>query len=205
MKKITLGLKTLYRVVANAFFLRFKENTRLNFGAGGSRIGNYINVDSLFMRETDLLCKLKHVHYFVKENSVTHIYASHIMEHFSLGEVRHILKMSYKILKKNGEIRISVPDLDKIISIYISHKEEFYKKNPISWLGVIYGGQSSKYDFHKVGFNDHLLKQLLVEAGFSDVQKYDADKFLNQYSAKDTSLYKKDFGEYISLNMVAYK
>jgi predicted SAM-dependent methyltransferase len=168
-------------------------------------MGDYINVDSLFMRETDLLCELKRLPLFVKKNSVTHMYASHILEHFSINDVKKILKISYNLLDKNGEMRISVPDFDKIASLYLAHKEEFKTKKEITWLGVIYGGQSSRYDFHKTGFNPNWLKKLLEEAGFRNIQEYDAVKFLSQYNIQDSSLYKKDFGDYISLNMVAYK
>jgi hypothetical protein len=185
MDKISLGINTLWRITRNAFVLRYKNNIKLNFGAGGSRMGDYINIDSLFMRETDLLCELKNIPFFVRSGSVSHIYASHVFEHFTLSEVEGLLRMSYDLLQRGGEIRISVP--------------------PITWLGVIYGGQSTKYDFHKVGFNEPLLSTLLHQAGFLNISRYDAAEFLAQHNAKDTSLYKKDFGEYISLNIVAYK
>ncbi|MDD2935320.1 MAG: methyltransferase [Candidatus Pacebacteria bacterium] len=200
-----LGLKTLYRVFNNALFLRFKKNTKLNLGAGGTRMGDYTNVDSLFMKETDLLCELKNLSYFIKKESVTHIYASHILEHFSINEVKDILKKSYNLLQEEGEIRISVPDFEKIASLYMINKDSFRQKDPVAWLGVIYGGQSSRYDFHKTGFSFVWLKTLLTEAGFRDIKEYNAEDFLKNYNIKDSSLYKKDFGEYISLNVVAKK
>lgn len=203
--KIDLSVKTLFRTAKNSVILRFKKNLKLNLGAGGTRIGEYVNVDSLFMRETDLLCKLTHLPYFVSKNSVSHIYISHVFEHFTIKDVKIILKMSYDLLQEGGEIRISVPDFDKIISLYITHKEEFLQKDPIYLLGVIFGGQSTRYDFHKTGFNAYWLKQYLEEAGFKNIQEYDAEIFLQQFGVQDSSLYKKGFGEYISLNMIANK
>ncbi|OGF21719.1 hypothetical protein A2Y83_03285 [Candidatus Falkowbacteria bacterium RBG_13_39_14] len=203
--KIILGLKTLCRIIKNALFLRTKKNIKLNLGSGGTRMKDYINVDVLFVRETDLLAKLKHLPYFVRKETVSHIYASHILEHFSISEVKKILNICYNLLRKDGEMRISAPDFDKITKIYNNRWEYFQNKIPQSWLGVVYGGQNSKYDFHKTGFNYNWLKYLLEEAGFKDIKEYNADEFLEQYNIKDSSLYKKDFGEYISLNICARK
>lgn len=205
INKIKLGIKTLFRIINNSLFLRFKNNIKLNLGAGGTRIGDYINVDSLFMRETDLLCELKNLPYFIQKESVAHIYASHIFEHFTMKEVKDLLKKLNQLLQSDGEIKISVPDFDKIAFLYTKNKEAFKQKDPITWLGVVYGGQSSKYDFHKIGFNYDLLKRLLEEAGFRDIKEYNAEEFLVRYNVKDSSLYKKDFGEYISLNIEAKK
>lgn len=204
-QKVRLGLHTVLRVVRNAVFLRFDTNIRLNLGAGGTRMAGYTNVDSLFMRETDLLCELKNMRWFVRDTSVTHIYAAHVLEHFTVPEVRRLLALAYKLLSTNGEIRISVPDFEKIAALYTANREEFRKKDSLSWLGVVYGGQTDSYDFHKTGYTPTWLRQLLTEAGFKEIEEYDAEIFLAPYGVRDSSLYRKDFGDYISLNMVARK
>lgn len=204
-KKTKIVLRTILRITKNTFLLRFKKNIKLNLGAASTRMGDYINIDSLFWKETDLLCELKHLPYFVKNGSASHIYASHVLEHFIINDVKKILRISYDTLQNSGEIRISVPDFDKIAKLYLDKKEEFKLKDPITWQGVVYGGQTYSNNFHKTGFTYHFLEQLLEEAGFNDVKEYDAEKFLAQYNIKDSSLYKKEFGEYISLNMVAKK
>lgn len=205
ISKVAAGLKTLGRVSWNAVLLRFEKSISLNFGAGGTRLGEYINVDSLLLRETDLLCELQHLPWFVRAGSVSHIYASHVLEHFAMDEVVRVIGIAYRLLAPGGELRISVPDFDKIATLYTAHRDELLAKDPPTWLGVIYGGQSSRYDFHKTGFTPPHLAKLLAEAGFTDMREYDAEEFLAPYGARDSSLYRKDFGGFISLNMVARK
>ncbi|MEI6296921.1 MAG: methyltransferase [bacterium] len=205
LEKIILGLKTVKRVIYNSLFLRFKDNLKLNLGAGGVRMKNYINVDSLFMRETDLLCELKNLPLFIKHESVSEIYASHIFEHFSENEVRVILKLCHKLLKEGGELRISVPDMDKIVKIYNKNWDHFQKRGNAPWNGLIYGGQSSEYDFHKTGFNLNWLTLLLEEAGFKKISEYDPVKFTKSHGISDASLANEPFKEPISLNIVTVK
>jgi predicted SAM-dependent methyltransferase len=204
-EKIQLGLKALRATTKNWLFLRFKKGIGLNIGAGGTVLAGHINVDSLLLRNTELISNIKYLHYFIKKGSVVNIYASHILEHFSEKEVRLVLKKLYGLLQDGGELRISVPDLDKIVKIYAKHLEYFQKRGTAPWIGPIYGGQTTKYDFHKTGFNLNWMKYLLEETGFKKVEEYDAEKFCREHGIADSSLYKKPFGEYVSLNVIAIK
>jgi predicted SAM-dependent methyltransferase len=47
------------------------------------------------------------------------VYHSHIIEHFSKDDAPKFLLECYRVLKKNGIIRVSFPDLEQIISHYI--------------------------------------------------------------------------------------
>lgn len=205
IKNLRPAFAMLSRVIRNAIFLRFKKHVSLNLGAGGTRLTGYQNVDSLLLRETDLLTELQHLSWFVRDGSVAHIYASHVLEHFTADEAAGIIRMAYRLLEPGGELRISVPDFDKIATLYVAHRDELLAKNPPSWLGVVYGGQTSRYDFHKTGFTPPRLARILSDAGFTDIHEYDAEEFLAPYGVRDSSLYQKDFGGYISLNMVARK
>jgi predicted SAM-dependent methyltransferase len=204
-KKIITGIKTLMLIIKNSCFLRFKKNINLNIGAGSSKLKGYINVDSLFLKNTELISKIENLHFFIRKGNVSKIYASHILEHFSQAEVKKIIKLLYNLLNKNGELRISVPDIDKIVKIYKKNWDHFQTKGNAPWNGLIYGGQSSKYDFHKTGFNFNWLKYLLKEAGFKKVEEYNAEKFCIENNIKDSSLAHEPFNEPISLNVIAIK
>ena len=204
-EKIKLGLKTLLATSKNWLFLRFKKNLKLNIGAGGTKLKGYLNVDSLLLRHTELISNIKNLNFFVKNGSVTNIYASHILEHFSEKEIKVVLKTLFNLLGENGELRISVPDLDKIVKIYYKNFYYFQQKGVSPWIGPIYGGQTTKYDFHKTGFNFNWLKYLLEETGFKKVEEYNPEEFCKQNNITDSSLYKKPFGELITLNVIARK
>lgn len=204
-EKIRLALITVLATTKNWIFLRFRKHIQLNIGSGGSKMNGYINVDSLLLRNTELISNIKYLRFFIKKESVSNIYASHVLEHFSEKEVRNVLRILFELLEDGGTLRISVPDLDKITRIYGENLSYFKKRGTPPWIGPIYGGQSSKYDFHKTGFNLSWMSYLLEETGFTEIREYDAVEFCAKHNIADSSLYKKPFGQFISLNVVATK
>lgn len=57
----------------------------------------------LFTEETELP---------FRENSVPLLFSSHFIEHLSTGEVDHLLKETFRILKPGGKFRIICPDIE---------------------------------------------------------------------------------------------
>lgn len=54
-----------------------------------------------------------------KDNSMDVVYTSHFIEHLSPEQASFILAESYRVLKKDGILRIVVPDLENICSEYL--------------------------------------------------------------------------------------
>lgn len=175
------------------------KSVKLHLGCGNTPIKGFINVDILKIPGVDVICDLKDLGCF-SDNSVDVIYASHFFEHFGTEEIPIIFKEMYRVIKENGEIRLSVPDLDKICQLYVKNIDWFTPPNN-PWLGLIYGGQANQYDFHKTGFNYRWLKYLLQKAGFSEVEEVDN---FQVHGVRDGSFANMPFGK-ISLNVIAYK
>jgi hypothetical protein len=97
-----------------------------------------------------------------------------------------------------------VPDLDRIVKIYADHPEHFNTPGNSPWIGLIYGGQSTPYDYHKTGFNFCWLKHLMEQCGFENFVEYSHDPHFIP-GVVDASMAKEPFGEYLSLNMMACK
>jgi predicted SAM-dependent methyltransferase len=66
-------------------------------------------------------------------------------------------------------------------------------------MRMMFGGQEDMYDYHYVGFNEHLLTSLLLQSGFCDVKRVETFNLFNDSSSMQ---YK---GSYISLNIIARK
>jgi hypothetical protein len=140
----------------------------------------------------------------VPDGFVEEIYACHVLEHFSHDEIPVVLKRWFEVLKPGGVIRISVPDLDKIVSIYRDHWAHFQTKGHSPWIGLIYGGQTTPYDFHKTGFNFNWLSLLMEQQGFSGISEYPNEPHFLP-GIVDASIDKKTFDRYISLNIIGKK
>lgn len=61
-------------------------------------------------------------------NSVNIIFTCHVLEHLTDDQDLFLLKECYRILKPNGLLRISVPDMDKAINAYIHNNNDFFDK-----------------------------------------------------------------------------
>jgi len=177
---------------------------RLHLGCGDRYVPDWVNVDLSRKSTADLIEDVRKLNSF-PSNSVDSIYACHLLEHFSHSEAEQILSNWNRVLKPGGELRISVPDLDKIIQIYKKNWEHFQFPGNSPWIGLVYGGQKDQFDFHKTGFNRNWLTFLLERNGFDNVAEYPHTPHFLGENFYDASLAKEPFGEYFSLNMICRK
>lgn len=177
--------------------------TRLHLGCGNIRLPGFCNVDILVTPVVDVVSDISKLDNF-KNNSIELIYACHVLEHFSHEEALRVLKRWFQVLAPGGELRISVPDIDRIVKIYAKNWAHFQTPGHSPWIGLLYGGQGDPYDFHKTGFNFCWMKHLLEGVGFVDIHEYPhVPHFVP--GAVDASLAKEPFGEFLSLNIFAKK
>jgi predicted SAM-dependent methyltransferase len=108
------------------------------------------------------------------DNSVDKIYASHVLEHFFYclnNELLSVLQEWHRVLKPNGLLMISVPNLKILCWLFLN--PELKIADRIFLMRVIFGGQINQYDVHKVGFNFEILASFLQKVGFQDYWQVD--------------------------------
>tara|TARA_R100000935_G_scaffold16940_4_gene33458 strand:- start:19498 stop:20346 length:849 start_codon:yes stop_codon:yes gene_type:complete len=92
----------------------------LNLGCGNSYHKDCINIDftssSEHVREHNLLNGIP-----LDDDSMEVVYHSHVLEHFSKKDGEELMKECNRVLKKNGIIRVAVPDLETIAKEYIKN------------------------------------------------------------------------------------
>ena len=112
----------------------------------------------------------------VKTNSVDAVYSSHNIEHIYPHEVRIALKEFYRVLKDDGIVVITCPDLQAVCELVAKDKllEPLYKTedgHQISPIDILYGwrphiAQGNEHMAHKSGFTYSVLNTAFFEAGF---------------------------------------
>ena len=135
-----------------------------------------------------------------EDESIDTIYASHILEHFhhSLnGELIFTLAEWHRVLKQGGQLMISVPDVKTLSWLYTRPNLDVQTRFHI--MAMMYGGQTNKYDVHKVGFDFDILCLYLKEVGFSECQRVESFNLFNDCSTIQL------MGTLISLNAIATK
>ncbi|MDP8217192.1 MAG: hypothetical protein P9M03_00500 [Candidatus Theseobacter exili] len=182
-----------------------KKTDKLHLGCANIRIENYINIDAVRLPEVDFQCNLKRLYDFFPENSISEIYICHALEHLPARFISLYLKQFYYILKVNGILRISVPDIAKIMTVA---KTKDWSDDEIELLqGVTGGGQDHKYNYHKSFFWPEYLKRKLEQANFRNIEEYPLrPHFTNQdiFDASNCAGF-KPYGMGLSLNMKAEK
>jgi predicted SAM-dependent methyltransferase len=103
----------------------------------------------------------------------------------------------HRVLKKGGELMISVPDLKTLSWLYSRPDVDVMTR--IHLMRIIFGGQTNQYDVHKVGFDYEILCLYLNEVGFERCQRVSTFNLFNDCSGLQL------MGNLISLNVIATK
>jgi ubiquinone/menaquinone biosynthesis C-methylase UbiE len=114
----------------------------------------------------------------VNSESVDAIYSSHNIEHVFPHEVPLALAEFHRVLKPNGIVVITCPDLQIVCEAVAQDKllETLYESpaGPISPIDILYGHrgylqQGNYYMAHKCGFTYTALSETFLSAGFKEV------------------------------------
>lgn len=133
---------------------------KLNLGCGDIEIDGYENIDLKNGQNAyPLDCQ---------SESVDEIRASHLLEHFSHGEILDVLKNWVDKLKPDGVLKIAVPDFNKIT-------EDYQQNRPQNYMGYIMGGQTDENDYHKSLFDKNTLTALMESAGLTNITEWTSD------------------------------
>ncbi len=120
LKKIYRFLKKIY---VNDFFHKNLRLKGINVGSGRNwKEFRFIGIDRLNGEKLDE----KSIFPF-KDESINYVYSSHFIEHVVDDVVDNFLNESFRILKKNGVIRIVTPDFEKLHEVLLNNDLDFYK------------------------------------------------------------------------------
>lgn len=175
---------------------------KLHLGCGKRYIPGFIHVDAVNFDHIDHVATIDNLS-FIQDNSVDLIYNCHVLEHFKRNDVVRVLKEWNRVLKPNGILRISVPDFRALCEVYIRTKD----LNLV--VGPIFGRQNYLYNIHYNIFDEVSLTKNLLDAGFTDINRYDwrntEHANIDDYSQAYLPHMDKENGTHISLNIECKK
>jgi len=95
---------------------------KLHLGCGPREIGGWLNAD--LTPATDTILRLDASRPFCfADDSFDYVFSEHMIEHIDYGSGAVMLAECFRILKPGGRIRISTPDLAKILALYEDDSE----------------------------------------------------------------------------------
>jgi len=178
------------------------EEIKLHIGCGEKYIPGFIHIDARKFPHIDYVTSADKLDMF-KDNSVDLIYVSCVLEHFKRNQIENVLKEWHRVLKPRGILRLSVPDFENLIEVYLKTKDLKLI------LGPLVGRQDYPENTHYVIFDYKTLSESLKKVGFKDIHRYDWRKTIHKdyddYSQAYIPHMDKEKGILISLNVEAKK
>jgi SAM-dependent methyltransferase len=125
----------------------------------------------------DILCSMTDMSP-IATASIDAIWSSHNLEHLHRHEVPVALGEFLRVLREDGFVLLTLPDLQAIAELIVADalENEAYRSpsGPITPLDMIYGhtpsiAHGNPHMAHKTGFTARTLREQLVKAGFADV------------------------------------
>ncbi len=108
-----------------------QKTRKLHIGCGENLIDGWLNSD--FFPHSGKVLHLDATKRFpFSEQTFNYIFCEHMIEHVSYSNGRAMLSECYRVLKNNGKIRISTPNLQFLIDLYSDNKSELQKEY-IKW------------------------------------------------------------------------
>lgn len=177
---------------------------KLHLGCGPRHIPGFVHVDAQPASHVDIVGPVEQLP--MDDNSVSLIYASHVLEHFGRYAYKAALKEWFRVLTPGGILRLSVPDFAACAAIYY---ENGLADGLSGLVGLIIGGQRNEHDFHKMIFDEDFLRRNLLETGFCEVRRWDWRKTehagVDDFSQAYIPHLDKESGRLMSLNIEAVK
>lgn len=140
---------------------------KLHLACGSVHFSSWLNVD-LDSPTADLQLDLAKPLPF-EDASITHIFSEHFIEHISRPDAVSFLGECRRVLKDNGVIRLSTPNLRFLIATYIAETtkewgELWEPDSPCSLMN-----EAMRSWGHQHVYDSHDLVSVLLEAGFSSI------------------------------------
>lgn len=175
---------------------------KLHIGCGKKYLAGYKHLDVIDFDHVDYVCDTRKLT-MIEDESVSEIYACHILEHVERNEVVTVLREWSRVLRKGGVLRVAVPDFESVVAEYQAGVDLS------AFQGLLYGGQTYDYNYHHVAFDFKVLEAYFKEAGFTGLEHYDWRDFLpkdyDDYSRAYLPHMDFDNGRSMSLNVIARK
>ena len=191
MTEIKIFIKIFFRSITatNYKLLRRykKENNiyKLNLGCGDTYLKGWLNTD-IFPKSRRIFF-LDATKEFPFENKIfDYVFSEHMIEHISYNNGKEMIRECFRVLKNNGRIRISTPNINFLIELvnvpsqinkrYLDFFFELNKDYGINKDVVYVVNDFMRSHGHLFIYSPEILKSMLKDAGFIDIKFHSINK-----------------------------
>ena len=146
---------------------QLRQHDKLHLGCGPRHLGGWANVD--VTGQGEIVWDLRRP---LPVGGIRFVYSEHFVEHIERDEAVRLLTNLRKVLRDDGVVRISTPDLAVIIDEYragILADMPEYDWQPSSLCRMV--NDSMRLWGHRFIYDEDELRAVLAEAGFGRVER----------------------------------
>lgn len=111
-------------------YLENNEIKKIQIGCGANLLEGWLNTDLNFNEHIAFLDAGEL--FPIKSNSFNYVYSEHLFEHLTVDSQLNLLVEGFRILKKEGVMRIATPSLAFLFNLY-NCPEDLQNKNYVDW------------------------------------------------------------------------
>jgi predicted SAM-dependent methyltransferase len=145
------------------FLRRFARPCRLHIGSGRAHLEGWINMDLQALPGVDVVADVTKG---LRFTNVEAIFAEHFIEHLRIDDAINFLAESHRVLRDDGWIRLSTPNLDWVWSTHyrLDAEPEAKRNNAVALNRAFHGWR------HQFVWNREMLGEALAACGFDPVR-----------------------------------
>lgn len=181
---------------------------KVHLGCGDKYLDGFVHIDMAAYDHIDYQRDVRDLSCF-EDNSVSLIYACHVLEYFDLQEAVDVLKEWQRALKPGGILRLAVPDFAAMVRVYQRYGDLSLIHGPLYGRWMIRTAMGEKMIYHHAVYDFDALRAVLESVGFQNVHRYNwretIHKDYDDYSQAYIPHMDKERGILISLNLEAEK
>ena len=183
-------------------YLESHEVTKLQLGCGSYPLDGWFNTDGSISKCFNGVNYLDVSRPFdIPDESFNYIYSEHLFEHLTYRQGKNMLNECYRILKPGGIIRLSTPNIEFLIDLYLHPEKEINKayiefdsKRTGHPIDPIYAINHFHTDWgHKIIYDPQSLTNVLNECGFKNIVRCKVGESSHE-SLNDIESHSKHFG-----------
>jgi predicted SAM-dependent methyltransferase len=167
-------------------YLNQNEIRKLHIGCGFNPLDGWLNSD--YKPAPFNILRLDATQPFsIENNEFDYVFSEHMIEHISYSEGLLMLTECFRILRKNGTIRVSTPNLPFLIDLYKNEKSN-QQIEYIKWATDNFITETDYYDDtfvinnfvrdwgHRFIYDEKTLRSSLEKAGFTKITRCDLNQ-----------------------------
>lgn len=139
-------------------------DVHLNLGCGPVRFRGEVGVDRHDTAACDVRGDLLALP--IKSRCAAFVRMEHVLEHLPYRQCVPALFEAWRIIAPGGKLRIGVPDIKATCRAYIS-ADSLWERSQL--IRQLYGGQTHDGEFHRAGWDEETLADLLRSCGFAEI------------------------------------